>query len=119
MVPIRLGLLLIYFKLRGGGDNWRENGALSNPSLIINIILNSFIKDAKETFFPSIIESRNDEQRTLFKSIDCMSNRKPETRYPTCASDHHLAENFINLFTEKIDTIRATVIADTLSTSFT
>ena len=48
-----------------------------------------------------------------------MLNRKPETRYPTCASGHHLAGNFINLFTEKIDTIRSTVIADTLSTSFT
>ena len=50
----------------------------------------------------------------MFKSIECMLNRKPETRYPTCASGHHLAENFINLFTEKIDAIRSTVIADTL-----
>ena len=104
----------MYFKLRGG-----ENGTLSNPNLIINIILNSFLKDAKETYFSSVTESSNDDQRTLFKSTDCMLIRKPETRYPTCASGHHLAENFINLFTEKIDTTRSTVIADTLSTSFT
>lgn len=65
-------------------------------------IVNELVRDAKENYFSSFIENSDGDQRTLFRSIDLLLNRKPESRFPTCSSDHQLVENFNNFLLIKL-----------------
>lgn len=65
------------------------------------------------TYFATIIEISEGDQRSLFQSIDHLLNRKAVPRFPWSSSDLELAESFKNFFANKIEPIRARVIAVT------
>ena len=65
------------------------------------------------TYFATIIEISKGDQRSLFQSIDHLLNRKAVPRFPLSSSDLELAESFKNFFANKIEPIRARVIAVT------
>ena len=75
-------------------------------------LVNEMIK-SKASYFATIIENNKGDQRSLFQSIDHLLNRKAVPRFPTSSSDLELAESFKNFFADKIETIRAGVIAET------
>ena len=76
-------------------------------------MVKDLVRNAKEIYFSSLIDHKPGDQRTLFRSIDQLPNRKPEARFPTCSTDKQLAQNFSEFFVEKIDTIRARLVATT------
>ena len=74
-------------------------------------LVNEMVKTAKETYFATIIEISKGDQRSLFQSIDHPLNCKAVPRFPLSSSDLELAESFKNFFANKIEPIRARVIA--------
>ena len=76
-------------------------------------LVNEMVKTAKETYFATIIEISKGDQRSLFQSIDHLLNRKAVPRFPLSSSDLELAESFKNFLANKIEPIRAHVIAVT------
>ena len=71
------------------------------------------IKFAKETYFATIIEDNEGDQRCLFQSIDfLLMNRKTVPRFPSRSFDLELSESFKSFFVDEIESIRARVISE-------
>ena len=64
------------------------------------------IKNAKKTYYSSIISDNVHNQKVLFSTVDKLLHRKPEKRYPTASSKTELVNIFVDLFNNKIVTIR-------------
>lgn len=76
-------------------------------------LVNEIIKFAKETYFDTIIEDNESDQRCLLQSTDhLMMNRKTVPRFPSGSFDLELPESFKNFFVDKIESIRACVISE-------
>lgn len=70
------------------------------------IAVNALVKEAKETYYASVIDSNKGNQRTLFNCIDALLNKKCEPRYPSSTTEDNLAQLFINFFDDKIKILR-------------
>jgi len=57
-------------------------------------------------YYSNLIDEAGSNNKTLFRTIDRLLNRKPEKCLPSCSSATELANNFITLFKNKIINIR-------------
>ena len=64
------------------------------------------IKNAKTTYYSSLISSNAHNQKVLFSTVDKLLHRKPEKRYPTASSTTELVNKFADFFSNKIAIIR-------------
>lgn len=69
------------------------------------IAVNVLLKEAKEIYYASVIDSDKGNQRTLFNCIDALLNKKCEPRYPSSTTDDNLVQSSINFFDDKIKII--------------
>ena len=65
------------------------------------------VKQAKRTYYSSIITKNASNQKVLFNTIDRLLHRKTERLYPSCDSTQELCNNFSDFFVNKITTIRS------------
>ena len=70
------------------------------------------VKEAKENYYASVIDSNKDNQRILFSCIETLLNKKCEPRYPSSVPEKRLAESFIKFFADKIKIIRENLLVD-------
>lgn len=64
------------------------------------------LKDAKASYYSSIISENASDPKVLFNAVDKLLHRKVERRYPTAPSTIELTNNFADFFDKKIATIR-------------
>ena len=67
--------------------------------------VNAMIKNAKRTYYSSIIFNNAHNQKVLFSTVDKLLHRKPEKCYPSASSKTELVNKFADFF-YKIVTIR-------------
>jgi hypothetical protein len=60
------------------------------------------IKNAKTTYYSSVISSNAHNLKVLFSTVDKLLHRKPEKRYPTASSTTDLVNKFADFFSKKI-----------------
>ena len=70
------------------------------------------IKNAKTTYYSSVISSNAHNQKVLFSTVDKLLHRKPEKRYPTASSTTELVNKFADFFSNKIAIIRKELAID-------
>ena len=75
-------------------------------------IVNAMIKNAKTTYFSSVISNNAHNQKVLFNMVDKLLHRKPEKRYLTTSSTAELMDKFADFFSNKITTIREEITID-------
>ena len=78
-------------------------------------IVNDMIRDAKSTYYSSIIAENKGNQKVLFQTIDQLLQRKQEPRFPTSTSSEQLANEFATFFHEKISKMRCSLSHDSES----
>ena len=65
------------------------------------------MKQAKRTYYSSIISENACSQKVLFNTIDRLLHRKTERQYPSCDSTQELGNNVSEFFVNKITAIRS------------
>ena len=70
------------------------------------------IKNAKTTYYSSVISSNAHNQKVLFSTVDKLLHRKPEKCYPTASSTTELVNKFADFFSNKIAIIRKELAID-------
>ena len=78
-------------------------------------IVNDMIRDAKSTYYSSIIAENKGNQKVLFQTIDQLLQGKQEPRFPTSTSSEQLANDFATFFHEKISEMRCNLSLDSES----
>ena len=68
--------------------------------------VNDMLKQAKVSYYSSIISENKSNQSILFNTVDKLLHRKPEKRYPTALSTLELSNTFADFFQKKIIAIR-------------
>lgn len=68
--------------------------------------VNDMLKQAKVSYYSSIISENKFNQSILFNTVDKLLHRKPERRYPTAPSTLELSNTFADFFQKKIIAIR-------------
>lgn len=79
-------------------------------------IVNEMLKDAKASYYSSIISENALDPKILFNAVDKLLHRKVEKRYPTAPSTIELTNNFADFFDKKIATIRTELSNEMTST---
>ena len=74
------------------------------------------LKDAKASYYSSIISENALDPKILFNAVDKLLHRKVEKRYPTAPSTIELTNNFADFFDKKIATIRTELSNEMTST---
>ena len=69
-------------------------------------VVNKMLKDAKASYYSSIISENALDPKILFNTVDKLLHRKVEKRYQTASSMNELTNNFTDFFHKKIATIR-------------
>ncbi|CAB4013870.1 Hypothetical predicted protein [Paramuricea clavata] len=71
---------------------WRASGLCIDRQLYVKQCetVNAMIKNAKTTYYSSVISSNAHNQKVLFSTVDKLLHRKPEKRYPTASSTTEL-----------------------------
>ena len=87
---------------------WRRSGLCIDRQLYVKHCetVNAMIKNAKTTYYTSVISNNAHNQNVLFKTVDKLLRRKPEKQYPTTTSKFELVNRFADFFSNKIITIR-------------
>ena len=87
---------------------WRRSGLCIDRQLYVKQCetVNAMIKNAKTTYYTSVISNNAHNQNVLFKTVDKLLHRKPERQYPTTSSKFELVNRFADFFSNKIITIR-------------
>jgi hypothetical protein len=70
------------------------------------------IKNAKTTYYSSVISSNAHNQKVLFSTVDKLLHRKPEKRYRTASSTTGLVNKFADFFSYKVAIIRKELAID-------
>jgi hypothetical protein len=93
---------------------WRASGLCIDRQLYVKQCetVNVMIKNAKTTYYSSVISNNAHNQKVLFSTVDKLLHRKPEKRYPTASSTTELVNNFADFFSNKIATIRKELAID-------
>ncbi|CAB4037146.1 Hypothetical predicted protein, partial [Paramuricea clavata] len=83
---------------------WRASGLYIDRQLYVKQCetVNAMIKNAKTTYYSSVISSNAHNQKVLFSTVDKLLHRKPEKRYPTASSTTELVNKFSDFFNNKI-----------------
>ncbi|CAB3991211.1 Hypothetical predicted protein [Paramuricea clavata] len=83
---------------------WRASGLCIDRQLYVKQCetVNAMIKNAKTTYYSSVISSNAHNQKVLFSTVDKLVHRKPEKRYPTASSTTELVNKFSDFFNNKI-----------------
>ncbi|CAB4024715.1 Hypothetical predicted protein [Paramuricea clavata] len=83
---------------------WRASGLCIDRQLYVKQCerVNAMIKNAKTTYYSSVISSNAHNQKVLFSTVDKLLHRKPEKRYPTASSTTELVNKFADFFSNKI-----------------
>jgi hypothetical protein len=68
-------------------------------------IVNKMPRDAKASYYSSIISENASDPKILFSTMDKLLHRKVERRFPSAPSKTELVNNFIQVFDNKITTI--------------
>ena len=74
------------------------------------------LKDAKASYYSSIISENALDPKILFNTVDKLLHRKVEKRYQTASSMNELTNNFTDFFHKKIATIRMQLSNELTST---
>ena len=87
---------------------WRASGLCIDRQLYVKQCetVNAMIKNAKTTYYSSVISSNAHNQKVLFSTVDKLLHRKPEKRHPTASSTTELVNKFADFFSNKIAIIR-------------
>ena len=64
------------------------------------------LRDAKASYYSSIISENASDPKILFKAVDKLLHRKVDRCYPTAPSTIELTNNFADFFDKKIASIR-------------
>ncbi|CAB4035181.1 Hypothetical predicted protein, partial [Paramuricea clavata] len=93
---------------------WRASGLCIDRQLYVKQCetVNAMIKNAKTTYYSSVISSNAHNQKVLFSTVDKLLHRKSEKRYPTASSTTELVNKFADFFSNKITTIRQELVID-------
>ncbi|CAB4037961.1 Hypothetical predicted protein, partial [Paramuricea clavata] len=93
---------------------WRASGLCIDRQLYVKQCetVNAMIKNAKTTYYSSVISSNAHNQKVLFSTVDKLLHRKSEKRYPTVSSTTELVNKFADFFSNKITTIRQELVID-------
>ena len=75
-------------------------------------IVNDMIRDAKSTYYSSIIAENKGNQKVIFQTIDQLLQRKQEPCFPTSTSSQQLVNEFTAFFQEKISKMRCSLSHD-------
>ena len=62
-------------------------------------------------YYSSLIDDAVSDSKALFRNINRLLHRKSDKLYPSCTSASDLANNFANVFTEKIATIKEQLVS--------
>ena len=83
---------------------WRASGLCIDRQLYVKQCetVNAMIKNAKTTYYSSVISNNAHNQKVLFSTVDKLLHRKPEKRYPTASSTTELVNKFADFFSNKI-----------------
>ena len=79
-------------------------------------IVNKMLKDAKASYYSSLISENALDPKILFNTVDKLLHRKVEKRYPTESSMTELTNNFADFFDKKIAAIRMQLSNELTST---
>ena len=93
---------------------WRASGLCIDRQLYVKQCetVNAMIKNAKTTYYSSVISNNAHNQKVLFSTVDKLLHRKPEKRYPTASSTTELVNKFADFFSNKIAIIRKELAID-------
>ncbi|CAB4039483.1 Hypothetical predicted protein, partial [Paramuricea clavata] len=93
---------------------WRASGLCIDRQLYVKQCetVNAMIKNAKTTYYSSVISSNARNQKVLFSTVDKFLHRKSEKRYPTASSTTELVNKFADFFSNKITTLRQELVID-------
>ena len=96
---------------------WRKSSLSTDRQMYITQsgIVNDMIRDAKPSYYSSIIAENKGNQKVLFQTIDQLLQRKQEPRFPTSTSSEQLANEFATFFHEKISKMRCSLSHDSES----
>jgi exonuclease III len=83
---------------------WRRTGLVEHKEIYIDRrnILNKMISRSKQECFQQCITESSDSQRSLFRYVDELFNKKKTTILPTHESAEELCNRMVNFFSEKI-----------------
>ena len=96
---------------------WRKSQLHIDRQLFVEQCehVRAMVKQAKMSYYSSIISENANNQKMLFNTIDRLLHRKAERQYPSCDTTQELCNNFSDFFVNKITTIRSelpTFLAD-------
>ena len=63
---------------------------------------------ARRQFYTDSVDANKDDPKKLWKTLNNILHRKPESVLPDCKTDKSLAERFSEFFVDKISKIRLT-----------
>ncbi|PFX12684.1 hypothetical protein AWC38_SpisGene23314 [Stylophora pistillata] len=87
---------------------WRSSRLCTDRQMYVDQCraVNKMLKDAKASYYSSIISENASDPKVLFDAVNKLLNRKVERRYPTAHSTIELTNKFAGFFDKKIATIR-------------
>ena len=78
-------------------------------------VVNKMLKDAKASYYSSILSENASDPKILFNAVDKLLHRKAERRYLPVPSMIELTNNFADFFDKKIATIRTELSTEATS----
>ena len=69
-------------------------------------VVNTMLYKAKEFYYSLVIRDNAHDTRLLFQSTEKLLQRQTEKHYPSADNDQQLANDFVDIFTAKIERIR-------------
>ena len=111
-------------KRRKFGRCWRKSQLHIDRQLFEDQceLVRNMVKNAKQSYYSSIISENASDQKALFNTVDRLLYRKTDKQYPSCESSLELCNNFSDFFVNKITKIRTelpTFSTDDIVLSFT
>ena len=86
------------------------------------VLVRNMVKNAKQSYYSSIISENASDQKALFNTVDRLLYRRTDRQYPSCESSLELCNNFSDFFVNKITKMRTelpTFSTDDIVLSFT
>ena len=70
------------------------------------ILVRNMVKNAKQSYYSSIISENALDQKALFNTVDRLLYHRTDRQYPSCESSLELCNNFSDFFVNKITKIQ-------------
>ena len=78
-------------------------------------VVNKMLRDAKASYYSSIISENASDPKILFNAVDKLLHRRVDRRYPIAPSTFELTNNFADFFDKKIASIRTELSKEMIS----